>query len=795
MKRNCTLYICFFILSSIAACNVVAQANVLVGKSFVNITRPSGGTVVPGDELEIRLSFFVYSGSSSHIYRVRYNDTIPANLTYVSNSLKLLTNEGKLYKAYTDAGGDDAAMYNSSNKTIRFNLGRDTVRTGYTFSVGAVSSTATDTTFGGGYFNRSTHRPRAGGGTFGTGMLLIVTYRVTVNIATLYNTVINYGSGTVRYRRVIGAGTGSDQLLAVPNSLSFIVYPNYGLCSNATGANNISAGNGDFNSGTSQNGTNPGAAVPGYVFGNITASFPGDGSYGVVKNLSPNQLTTPYVARPNTTSGNRVFGVWDIIGDHTGAADPVTGNPPAAVGVNGGYMLVVNSALQLSVANNQTISGLCEETFYEFSAWFRNVCKRCGSDSVGNGASGVSVPAAYIPTAPGDSSGVKPNLTFQIDGIDYYTTGNIDYAAPWGEWVKKGFVFKTAPGQTSLTISIKNNAPGGGGNDWAMDDIAFATCLPALTMRPTNTPTYCLNNQVDISVAVSTFFDNYLHYQWERSTDGGSTWIAAPELPGQQTFSFTNFSGEYRDTAFLPSFTSSPAYDGYQYRIRVATTADNLTSGNCAVYNAVDIITIDVNTSCDILNLQMKNVSVQHQQQKAILQWNAYAEKGMFGFVIERSENGRNFTSIGNVEGAGVFWNAYRFVDQSPLPGRSYYRIRMIPGTGSEKISNTVLLQQKGKEAFSIVSLVNPFSTQLSFDLHSPYHEEVTIQIVDAIGQRVYYRRLLVNTGVNSIQLTDIPDAKTGYLYPALVYQFRSFKQTVEKRDNAVFVTDNYIGI
>lgn len=781
MKKGVPLLVSFFFLCCFCNQFVNAQANVLVGKSFVNITRPSGGTVVPGDELEIRLSFFVYSGSSSYIYRTRYNDTIPNNLTYVSNSLKLLTNEGKQYKAYTDAAGDDEAMYNSSNKTIRFNLGRDTVRSGYSFAVGNVSSTSTDTTEGGGYFNRSTHRPRAGGGSFGNGMLLIIAYRVTVDVSTPYNTIITYGSGNVRYRRVIGVGTGSDQLTAVPNNLMFIVYPNYGLCSNATGSNNISAGNGDFSSGTNQNGTNPGAAVPGYVFGNITASFPGDGSYSVVKNLSPNQLTDPYVARPNSTSGNRVFGAWDIIGDHTGATDPVAGNLPSAAGANGGYMLVVNSALQLSVANNQTISGLCEETVYEFSAWFRNVCKRCGSDSLGNGASGTSVPAGYIPTATGDSSGVKPNLTFQINGVDYYTTGNIDYASPWGEWVKKGFVFKTAPGQTSLTISIKNNAPGGGGNDWAMDDIAFATCLPALTMRPTNTPTYCLNNQVDISVAVSTYFDNYLYYQWERSTDGGTNWVSAPELPGMQTFSFTNFGGEYRDTAFLPSFISTPSYNGYKYRIRVATTSSNLTSGSCAVYNAVDIITIAVNTSCDVLNMQMKNEQVQLVQNKAVLQWNAFAERGGYKFTIEHSKDGRNFTAIGQLNGTAGSWQTYRFVDPDPVNGKNYYRIRMIPEAGAEKISSTVILTEKGQEEFILTSLVNPFAEQLRFDLQSPRKETVTIQLIDAVGKVVYTKKEIVTAGINRLQLNNLPTMHSGIYILRLQTSLGAINKHVKK--------------
>lgn len=761
MKKH-SLHICFAILHFLWCSYAYTQANILAGKSFVNITRPAGGTVVPGDELEIRLSLFIYAGSSNYIYRLRYNDTIPNNLTYVNNSLKLLTNEGKVYKSFTDAAGDDHAMYNAANKTIRFNLGRDTTRNGYTYSTGNVNSTIIDTTAGGGYFNYSTHRPKAGGGTYGNGVLVLVTYHVTVDVSAAFNTIINFGPGTLRYRRIIGPGVSGDQYTKSPNSLSFILYPNYGLCSNATGANNITAGNGDFGSGTNQNGASPGAAVPDYAFVNIAANNPGDGSYSVVKNLSPNQLTDPTVARPNATSGNRVFGVWDVIGDHTGASDPVTGNLPAASGANGGYMLVVNSALLLGVANNQTISGLCEETFYEFSAWFRNVCKRCGSDSTGAGASGTSVPAGYIPTAAGDSSGVKPNLTFQINGVDYYTTGNIDYTNTWGQWVKKGFVFKTGAGQTSLTISIKNNAPGGGGNDWAMDDIAFATCLPALEMWPTNTPTYCLNNQADISVAVSTYFNNYSYYQWERSTDGGTTWIPAPELPGIQTFSFTNFSGEYRDTVYLPSFIADTSYNGYKYRVRVATTVTNLSSGACAVYNSVDMITLTVHDSCHNLSIGFEDLRARVINHKANLQWKAVTEKGTYYFDIESSDDGISFLPIGRVNGAGSVWQNYSFTDLGFTGSRKYYRVRIISGDGTEKISNVVVLEQEEKKQMIISSVINPFGSNISFAVTMPQNENVELQLKDITGRTVKMEKVNLLKGSSTINFHITGNIQTG---------------------------------
>ncbi|TWI81269.1 putative repeat protein (TIGR01451 family)/predicted secreted protein (Por secretion system target) [Lacibacter cauensis] len=712
-------------------------ASVATGKSFINITRPGGGTIVPGDELEIRVSVNVSNAGTNNIFRLRYNDTLPTNLTYVPGSLKLLTNEGKQYAAYTDAGGDDAAMYNGVDRTIRFNLGRDTTN----MPRGIVSSTATDSTSGG-YVRSNTHAPR------GNGMLVLVTYRVIVDASTPYNTIINYGPGALRYRNMLNAGGAIDYTLA-PNSLSFIIYPNYGLCGNATGANNVGAGNGDFGSGTAHNGPNPGAAVPGYTYLSITTGAPNDGMYSVVKNLSPSQSTNPYVARPENPNVDRVFRVWDIIGDHTGAADPLAGNPPPGNGVNSGYMLAVNAAYQLSIANNQTITGLCENTYYEFSAWFRNVCKRCGSDSLGRGASNLSVPAGYIPTAPGDSSGVKPNLTFMIDGVDYYTSGDMDYIGNYGQWVKKGFVFLTAPGQTSLTISIKNNAPGGGGNDWVMDDISFATCLPGLDMRPSNNPVYCKNGQVDMSVVVQSFYNNYQYYRWERSIDNGSSWNNAPQSPNPQSFSYTYNAPYYVDTVAYPSFIANPSNSGHKFRIRVGTTITNLANNSCAAYNTTDVITVGVHPTCDVLPSGFKNFNGKLSNRYAQLSWEVFGELPNTVYVIERSDNGFSFSEAGSVDGS--LKQQYSWTDDVPTQSRYFYRIKMETAVGIKY--SAVIIVKAIESGFEVRLLTNPFNDQITLEVNSNKNEKAQLQLIDMAGRVVKEQQQQVIAGTNIISI------------------------------------------
>ena len=171
-------------------------------------------------------------------------------------------------------------------------------------------------------------------------------------------------------------------------------------------------------------------------------------------------------------------------------------------------MLVVNAAYRIDSAFNHTISGLCPNTYYEISCWMRNICSKCGCDSNGVGATG----GGYIPTAAGDSSGVRPNIAIALDGVRYYTSGDLTYN---GQWVKKGFTFLTGPAQTSFTMRYYNNAPGGGGNDWALDDISVVTCSPEMNYGPTYNPIVCDSNTIVLTDTVRSFFDNYTYYKWQ----------------------------------------------------------------------------------------------------------------------------------------------------------------------------------------------------------------------------------------------------------------------------------------
>lgn len=586
MKRH--ILICMHILKACAlllfSCVIASAANAQIkfGNSYINLSKKTiGGTVQTGDTLEIRTNIWFPNGYNSNIvYFARYTDNVPTNTQFADDSLRLITNEGLTYKNWTLAANDDPGTYLASppvgQYNVRINLGRNPT---------APTNNTNSNTTGAGRINTggaAKDRPRAGGN-----VLITTSFKVRVTGA-VGDTII-LGAGQIRFKTTNNTGAADVTVSAIQYKI--LISENDPICPNAIGRNFVAEAGGSFDSGSVQNRNYaPTFLIPGYSYlNNVSPSQAiGDGTYALVNNLSPwastyvnaekrNNCVAPLTGTPPAaiSCANRMFnGFWDIIGDHTGSGN-AAGNAPVASGSPGGYMLVVNADYATSEAYRQSLTGLCPNTTYEFSLWVKNVCTTCGADSTGA--------QTYRP-------GVYPNLSFAIDDLDRYSSGQIDTLG----WVKKGFLFKTGPSQNSITISIRNNASGGGGNDWAIDDIALVTCNPNLNLVPSGNAQVCYGSQIDISSTVTSFFNNYTYYRFERSTDNGSTWT----VPATGTGSPNPISGGYQYNAQLvPSFLADSAHHLNQYRFVVASSPANLSNPDCSFMASTTIVVMVNNCS------------------------------------------------------------------------------------------------------------------------------------------------------------------------------------------------------
>ncbi len=121
------------------------------------------------------------------------------------------------------------------------------------------------------------------------------------------------------------------------------------------------------------------------------------------------------------------------------------------------------------------------------------------------------------------------------------------------------------------------------------------------------------------------------------------------------------------------------------------------------------------------------------------LSWSTDTETSNSHFVIERSDNGTEFTEIGRVEGSGNSNSRkeYIFDDFDHHVKTTYYRISQVDQTGSSSYSNAIAITNE-RFTSSFLVFPNP-STEGSFniELNKPVKRNTRGAIYNVFGQEV----------------------------------------------------------
>lgn len=752
--KNVSLYALFFLLITPA---LYAQRNPLIGagNSYVNITKKStGGFVQVGDTLEIRTNYFFGNGyNANNIYKVRYYDSIPLNTTLctgtLNDSIRLITNEGLTLRRYSLAGNDDPGTYTTipaaGNYQLRINIGA------LAAAPSAINpGNLTDIT-GAGSVTIGTYRPKLFGGT-----LITTAFRVKVT-GSVGDSIILAAAKFIFKK----TATGTDTIITLkPFKILISSSASPQLCGNALGNNLSSEYKGTFDSGKVLNRVAvPTFLIPSYDYkNNVSATVSVyDGSYSVINNSSPlgstsvnsrfqpNCSTAPAVPITDSCRNRMHGGFWEIMGDHTGTNN-AAGNPPVPVGTKGGYMLMVNADVVTSEAYRQLITGLCPDTYYEFSAWVKNICKRCAIDSNSTNT--------YKP-------GVYPNLSFSINGLDIYSTGELDTVG----WQKKGFVFKTSPSQTTALISIRDNASGGGGNDWVLDDLAIGTCGPTMNMNYVPILLGCASGTVVVlsDTVKYSFNPTYSWYKWERSTDGGATW-GVPPTPTFGSAIPVYINGRYQYVTSYPPFMANGSDSGHLYRVIVANSFANLSNTNCSFTDGNYIILKLINCGV-ILDANLISFTGHLQNNNtALLNWILSDEKNIGKYEIEKSGDGIQFFKIGEkLAASNTGMLEYYHKDLINVNKNNFYRLKLITKNGLYQYSKVILINRN--YAFQVSSLLNPFKSDITADVILPEDGIVKMVLIDNYGKIISRHNRKLNKGLNKVNYTGMENLSSGGYY------------------------------
>ena len=178
------------------------------------------------------------------------------------------------------------------------------------------------------------------------------------------------------------------------------------------------------------------------------------------------------------------------------------------------------------------------------------------------------------------------------------------------------------------------------------------------------------------------------------------------------------------------------------------------------------IFTLGTTGTANALPVELMNFDATIVDDKVQLDWKTASEINNDYFTIERGADGEYFEAIGTVAGVGNTTNlsTYQFIDEAPLAGTSFYRLRQTDYDGQFKIYDPVSVSFKGMNMDFIVQSVgpNPFSNQLRIDYFSPENSELVLVLSGLDGSLTFTDRISVYAGNGSYTTGQLPDMSSG---------------------------------
>ncbi len=131
--------------------------------------------------------------------------------------------------------------------------------------------------------------------------------------------------------------------------------------------------------------------------------------------------------------------------------------------------------------------------------------------------------------------------------------------------------------------------------------------------------------------------------------------------------------------------------------------------------------------------------------------WQTETETNAERFEIYRSANGINFQLIATQNAIGNSYQLqnYSFIDETPLAGMNYYKIKAIDRQQSSRSTNIFAANNMCTNQKITVFPV-PSYDELNIQLQAAANEKVNVQIINALGQIVWVETRNLTTGLNN---------------------------------------------
>lgn len=316
----------------------------------------------------------------------------------------------------------------------------------------------------------------------------------------------------------------------------------------------------------------------------------------------------------------------------------------------------------------------------------------------------------------------------------------------------KLFPIGTATNYLPVTIT-----PAGTGSDFSIN-VFRSTTTNGL---PTGTPFNPRNMQADAVYWIDRVVggsDAQIRFDWQTNAIEGSVFTTLPTLP--------NKIGIWRLVAGTWLLANGALSTNY-----IADNTSNFvyTNGNLTTFGTAGTGYPYIVANIDILPLRITNLKATKSNNSALLNWNLASIDQVTHFEVQKSKEGRNFTSIATVNATDKI--SYTYTDVDLNEGTNYYRIKVFDALGEITYSYIVAVGNKLKATVEFYN--NPVQSQLLFK--HPASANATYKIIDVSGRQVKAGRIPANAVVSQIDLSALAPGQ-------YVLQFFNEFETVSKQ-------------
>ena len=263
----------------------------------------------------------------------------------------------------------------------------------------------------------------------------------------------------------------------------------------------------------------------------------------------------------------------------------------------------------------------------------------------------------------------------------------------------------------------------------------FATTIKSLKFTSvTVPPTFSSNDTRTVSVTVSSGNPTY-SYQWTSTVSGGS---------------------------FANANSATTTYTTPTTPVLIKGVLTCQVTDACGRKNFIQR-PIVIDPSALPVNL-LSFTAYADKMNKVKLSWITSSEKDNDYFTIERSSDGRNFTELKKIAGAGTTneIKKYYLTDENPVKGTSYYLLRQTDYNGKSETFKTIAVSIKASSVNNISIYPNPFITFFTAEFNAVDDEVVQIQLIGLDGSLIHSDKFEAVMGRNAYRFMPEEPLKPG---------------------------------